>query len=45
MLAPGSILQDDTGVNYRVMALSDWHIAGYESYEIIQAPYPPFAGS
>lgn len=46
LLEPASILEDEEGSNYRVMKLSAWNkLANYGMYEIIQAPFPPFAGS
>jgi hypothetical protein len=46
VLQPAAILQDEEGANYRVMKLSDWNkLASYGMYQIIQAPFPPFAGS
>lgn len=44
-LQPGNILQDESGSSYRVMSTVRWDLAGYRGYEIIQAPFPPFAGA
>jgi hypothetical protein len=40
-----NILQDEQGLQYRVMKEWDWRSADFQEYEIIQAPFPAYAGS
>lgn len=32
------VVQDDSGKQYRVMAVQDWHNANYFEYQLVQAP-------
>ena len=43
-LTPDSVVQDETGAQYRVMKQSPWDGANYREYEILQGPTPIFAG-
>ncbi len=44
-LQPDSIIQDETGKQYRVMSKSDWRQGDYQQYEIMQTPTPAYSGS
>ena len=44
ILAPDSVVQDESGAQYRIMPQSNWDGATYREYEILQGPFPIFAG-
>lgn len=44
-LKPDSIIQDQTGSQYRVTGKSDWRSGDYQQYEIMQTPNPAYSGS
>lgn len=37
-LEVGDFVRDPSGLQYRIMAKSDWHEAAYYEYQIIQSP-------
>lgn len=37
-IAVGDFVRDSSGLQYRVMAKSDWSQAAYQEYQIIQSP-------